>query len=139
MYQIYQVLSNETIDTIAKKLNIDLEELKRINGMGENVVLKEGSYIIIPKNNGYKKYIVKKGDNLYSIARNNNIDYDVLVKLNGLKEGEYIYPNQEIIIPINNTYITKEQDKIKDILNKLNISIEQIEELYLEPDQIITY
>lgn len=139
MYQIYQVLSNETIDTIAKKLNIDLEELKRINGMGENVVLKEGSYIIIPKNNGYKKYIVKKGDNLYSIARNNNIDYDILVKLNGLKEGEYIYPNQEIIIPINNTYITKEQDKIKDILNKLNISIEQIEELYLEPDQIITY
>lgn len=139
MYQVYQVSSNETISSIAKKLNISLDELNRINGIRDDIVLKEGSYIIIPKNNNYKTYQVKQGDNLYQIARSNNVDYDTLVRLNGLKADEYIYPNQEILIPTSNIYITKEDEKIKDVLNKLNINADKIEDLYLKQDQIITY
>ena len=139
MYQVYQVSSNETISSIAKKLNISLDELNRINGIRDDIVLKEGSYIIIPKNNNYKTYQVKQGDNLYQIARSNNVDYDILVRLNGLKADEYIYPNQEILIPTSNIYITKEDEKIKDVLNKLNINADKIEDLYLKQDQIITY
>ncbi len=139
MYQVYQVSNNETISSIAKKLNISLDELNRINGIRDDIVLKEGSYIIIPKNNNYKTYQVKQGDNLYQIARSNNVDYDTLVRLNGLKADEYIYPNQEILIPTSNIYITKEDEKIKDVLNKLNINADKIEDLYLKQDQIITY
>lgn len=139
MYQVYQVSSNETISSIAKKLNISLDELNRINGIRDDIVLKEGSYIIIPKNNNYKTYQVKQGDNLYQIARSNNVDYDTLIRLNGLKADEYIYPNQEILIPTSNIYITKEDEKIKDVLNKLNINADKIEDLYLKQDQIITY
>lgn len=139
MYQVYQVSNNETISSIAKKLNISLDELNRINGIRDDIVLKEGSYIIIPKNNNYKTYQVKQGDNLYQIARSNNVDYDTLIRLNGLKADEYIYPNQEILIPTSNIYITKEDEKIKDVLNKLNINADKIEDLYLKQDQIITY
>lgn len=143
MYQVYQILPGETIETIAKRLNITSDELRRLNGIGDNATLRIGSYIIIPNNTNnnmeYKYYIVKKGDNLYAIARENNVDYNTLLSLNGLKDGEYIYPEQEIIIPLKNTYVTKEQDKIKDILEKLNITLEKIEDLYLEPDQVITY
>jgi LysM repeat protein len=142
MYQIYQVGNGETIDIIAKKLGITVDELKRINGINDNITLMSGSYIIIPNNNmnqEYKKYIVKPGDNMYTIARENNIDLDSLLSLNGLNKNDYIYPNQEIIIPINRTYVTKENDTIKDIIDRLNIDIEKIDNLYVVRDQIISY
>ena len=147
MYQVYQIKSGETIESLSKKLNIDSDELRRLNGIGDSATIKEGSYIIIPNkivnindssDNNYKKYIVKSGDNLYTIDRINDIDYKTLVRLNGLKEDDYIYPNQEIIIPNKNTYITGEE-KIKDVMNKLNININQIEDLFLKEDQIINY
>lgn len=149
MYQVYKIENGETIESIARKLNITSDELRRLNGIGDNANLKEGSYIIIPNVNNdlnfdytdpnYKKYIIKKGDNMYNIARENNVDYKTLIKLNGLKEGEYIYPDQEIIIPIRNTYVVDEQEKISDILNKLNLKLSDIEDLYLKEDQIINY
>lgn len=149
MYQVYKIENGETIDSIARKLNITSDELRRLNGIGDNATLKDGSYIIIPnvnndlnfdyKDPNYKKYIIKKGDNMYNIARENNVDYKTLIKLNGLKEGEYIYPDQEIIIPIRNTYVVDEQEKISDVLNKLNLKLSDIEDLYLKEDQIINY
>ena len=142
MYQIYQVGMDETIETIANKLGITIDELKRINGIGNNVNLMEGSYLIIPNNNmnqDYTKYIVKQGDNMYAIAKNNNIDLDTLLSINGLNKNDYIYPNQEILIPNNRTYITKENDTVNDIINKLNINLDKIGDLYLIQDQMIKY
>lgn len=44
-------------------------------------------------------YRVKKGDNLYRIARNNGVDLDRFLKMNGLKEDSVIKPGQELKIP----------------------------------------
>ena len=143
MYQVYRILNGETIESIAKKLNITSDELRRLNGIGDNASLREGSYIIIPNvkqssDSEYITYIVKEKDNLYNIAREYNVDYKTLIKLNGLKEGEYIYPNEEIKIPREKMYITDENDKIEDVLNKLNLELKDIKDLYLKEDQIIT-
>lgn len=145
MYQVYQVLLGETIESIAKKIGLPVDELRRLNGIGDNAIIKEGSYIIIPKNMinndnmNYKTYIVKQGDNMYQIARDNNIDFKTLLKINGLKENDYIYPNQEIIIPNRNTYVTNNNDTVMDVMTKLNIKEDKIGNLYLQEDQIIFY
>ena len=145
MYQVYQVLLGETIESIANKIGLSVDELRRLNGIGENAILREGSYIIIPKNiinNGnmnYKTYIVKQGDNMYAIARDNNMDFNSLLKINGLNENDYIYPNQEIIIPNKKTYVTNNNDTIQDVMTKLSIKEDKIGDLYLKEDQIIFY
>ena len=145
MYQVYQVLLGETIESIAKKIGLPVDELRRLNGIGDNAIIKEGSYIIIPKNMinndnmNYKTYIVKQGDNMYQIARDNNIDFKTLLKINGLKENDYIYPNQEIIIPSRNTYVTNNNDTVMEVMTKLNIKEDKIGNLYLQEDQIIFY
>ncbi len=144
MYQIYQVGPNETITSIANKLNISVDELRKINGIGENFSIVAGSYIIIPSNSNmdneeYIKYVIKPGDNIYSIARDYNIDFETLLNLNGLNKDDYIYPSQEILIPKRKTYITKDNDTIKTVLEKLNINEDKIRDLYLIPDQIILY
>ena len=140
MYKIYQV-GNETLIDIATKFNTTTETLEKLNGI-QSVI--PGSYIIIPntESSDYTTYIVKQGDNLYAIARTYQVDYPTLLKINGLDENDYIYPNQQIMIPNNKMYVTNEQEKISDILNKLNIKldgIKNLEDLYLVKDQIIKF
>ena len=46
-------------------------------------------------NNYFTYYTIEKGDNLYEIARKYNINPKLLAAINGIKDNEYIYPNQE--------------------------------------------
>ena len=49
-------------------------------------------------NLGTNKYIVIKGDNLYQIARKNNINVAKLIELNNLSGEEKISPGQILIV-----------------------------------------
>lgn len=146
MYQIYQVMPNDTIDSIANKINTTVTNLMELNGIPANSMLYPGSYIIIPKNeeNIFTTYIVKNGDNLYKISKEFNTSVANLELLNGLKKDEYIYPNQELIVPSKNTsiYVT-ENETLNDISNKSGIDIAEIASqnpnLYVIPEQIVVY
>lgn len=82
MYRVYQIQSNETLESIAQKLNTTADVLKRLNGIRDDILLKTGSFIIVLMvDDRFKIYIVKQGDTIYSIARDNNLDYDLLLKL----------------------------------------------------------
>ena len=136
MYKIYQV-QNETLEDIARKLNTTVDEIVRLNGTSN---IAPGSYIIVPSSRDFTTYIVKQGDNIYSIAKNNGVDYETLLKINGLDPNDYIYPNQEIIIPNRRVYVTKENETIREVMNKLNMNdIKNIEDLYLVKDQMIKF
>ena len=136
MYSVYEVKKNESLNDIANKLNISLEELISLNN---NVnTIKEGQLIIIPNENQYNTYVVKKGDNLYNIAKRYNVDEKTIELLNGLKENEYIYPGQKLLIPKDNVYITKENDSVKKLLDS-GIELDNLYNIYLQKDQIIFY
>lgn len=143
MYQVYEIMDNDTFDSLAERLGTTVNELERINGANN---FNTGDMIVIPKNNSlYYRYIVKSGDNLYNIARMYNQDVDVLYAINGIKEGDYIYPNQEILIPKENiaTYITKEGDTLSNISRKTSTTINDLlknnNALALMPGQLIIY
>lgn len=146
MYKIYQVEMGETLESIANKLNTTVDNLKEINGILQDVSLMPGSFLIVPMvDDRFITYTVKQGDNIYSISKNYNVDKDVVLKLNGLNENDYIYPNQQIIIPNDNYnyYITKQGDTISNIAQRTNKSIMDIlgqnENIYLEEDQLIMF
>ena len=89
MYSIYEVLKNESLNDIAKKLNINVDELIELNGELNDIT--PGQLIIVPKQDSvFKNYTVKKGDNLYSIAQKYEIDTKTLELLNGLDGSDYI-------------------------------------------------
>lgn len=44
-------------------------------------------------------HVVREGDTLYSIAKDNNVALDRFLKANGLNENSTIYPGQELKIP----------------------------------------
>lgn len=144
MYRIYQIDYNETIEMIADKFNTTVDKLREINN---NLNTTVGSYIIVPVENSelFKTYTIKSGDSLYKIAKENNMDVDLLATINGLNKNDYIYPNQEIVLPSGNSmiYITKNNDTLDTIANKFNTDYNTIlgqnKKIYLLPDQLVVY
>lgn len=144
MYQIYMVESNDTLDQIANKFGTTVSILREINGLED---IYPGSYIIVPNNNSnlYDYYIVKQGDNIYAIARQYGVSYDTLLKINGLNPDDYIYPNQQILIPKpgSGVYVTKETDTIQSLYNmygnRWDEFLTQNKDVYVMPDQMISF
>ena len=106
--------------------------------------LSIGENIVVPKNNNvFSYYTIKKGDNLYQIAKDYDINYNVLAKINGLKPNDYIYPGQIIIVPNRNIimYVTDEEDTIESISQELAVDIPTLltdnPNIQLKADQII--
>lgn len=91
----------------------------------------------IPNQNS-EVYIVKRGDTLYSIARDNNITVSELKQLNNLSNNT-IYIGQQLLLkkrieeelPNENDklYIVKKGDTLYSISRKLNISVDTLKRL----------
>lgn len=150
MYRIYQIIDENSLDEIARKFNTDVNTLKEINGIGDNYVVSRGNYLIVPTNNldenpNFITYTVKQGDNIYKIAEMYNVNYLDLLELNGLSKDQYIYPNQQILVPREGVLftVTKDGDTITSIASNLGVDvidlINQNKTLFLNPDQLVIY
>lgn len=93
----------------------------------------------------YSYYEIKKGDNLYKISKEFNVNTKLLAELNGLKLDDYIYPGQTLLIPKKNVsyYITKDGDTLYTVSNIFGITekdvVDQNKTIYLLPEQMIYY
>lgn len=146
MYSIYQIQVGDTLDTIANKVGTTKQILLTINGLADTNLVP-GNYIVIPMNVNlpFTTYTVKKGDNIYEIAREYGVDYETLLEINGLNKNDYIYPDQEIIIPNKsfNVYVTRDNDSLATVAAKLGANqvdlIRDNATIYLLPEQLILY
>ena len=70
-----------------------MDKLKSLNNLTTNL-LSIGQVLLIPN----KTYIVKKGDSLWSIAKNNNTTVDKIKSLNNLSSN-LLNIGQVLILP----------------------------------------
>jgi len=147
MFDKYIVKNGESLDNIAKKLNTNLNYLQEINNIYYTSDLRAGMEIMIPKNTKsyFEFYTIEKGDTLYGIARRYNINPNLLASLNGLNLEDYIYPEQEILIPKSNYsyYITAEGDTLSQVADMFNATtnkvLEENETVYLLAGQLFVH
>ena len=145
MYDTYMIEKNDTIDTISSKFNTSPEVLNQLNGYMSSLV--PGNNLVVPRvtSKYFDYYKVNKGDTLYKIANDNNIDADLLAQLNGINKSDYIYSNQTLLIPKAGSilYFTAVGDTLSEIAKGLNVSIEKLvsqnDNIYLQPEQLIVY
>jgi len=143
MYEVYKINYGDTLRNIAINYGVDEDILMQINGL-VNEDISNMEYLVVPRNETpFQYYTVKKGDNIYNIAKMFEVDYELLLKLNGLDDNDYIYPNQTIIIPRNNyrVYVTKDGDTLANLSREYDIAIEELvnenRNVSLISDQII--
>ncbi len=100
-YLIYIVKKGDSLYSIAKKYNMSVAKLIEINNLKSNVISIGQQLKVIPEKDNaipigstcygegyvepqYLTYTVKKGDNLYNIARNYNVTVESIKTLNNL-------------------------------------------------------
>ena len=147
MYKVYQVLPGEELKSIAEKLDMEYQVLCELNGFLEGHELRAGENLVIPNNqaNLFQSYRVKAGDNLYEIGRRYQTSAKDIALINGLEEDDYIYPNQELLIPRAGVqvYITEEGETLKNVSKKFKTTVEKLvmenENIYLLPEQLLVF
>ena len=145
MYDTYIIQPNDTVETISSKFETSPEVLRQLNGYMINLI--PGNTLVVPriKSDNFDYYIVNKGDSLYKIANEKNIDANLLAQLNGINKNDYIYPNQTLLVPKAGTilYITGIGDTLGEIAKGLNIGIDKLinqnSNIYLQPEQLLVY
>ena len=147
---IYTVQSGDSLYSIARKFNINVNDLKELNNLTTNN-LSLGQKLLIPTTNTQtpitpevpqsNTYTVKSGDSLYAIARNFNTTVDDIKKLNNLTSNN-LSLGQKLLIPTNNTetpttpqvpqsntYTVKSGDSLYAIARNFNTTIDAIKTL----------
>lgn len=92
---VYVVKPGDTLWNIARKNNISVDELKRLNNLTNNM-LSIGQKLILPS--GGKTYVVQKGDSLWKIANLYNVNVEDLIKFNNL-DSNTLQIGQKLLIP----------------------------------------
>ena len=105
----------------------------------ENIAKKES--INEEKTEIKKIHIVKSGDTVSSISKFYSINKDLIIKLNNLKDENYIFVGQNLIISESTENLTKQSDLINDyhivqtgenlteISNKYNLKVKELIEI----------
>ncbi len=145
MFDKYQIKPNDSLKSIADKFNTSPEIIMDINNLYFIDELRAGMEIVVPKEKEkyFNTYTIEKGDSLYKIAQKYNINPTLLASLNGLNMDDFIYPNQEILIPKSgySYYITAEGDTLDTVADLFKVSkkdlLAQNETIYLLKDQVL--
>ena len=145
MFDKYQIKPNDSLKSIADKFNTSPEIIMDINNLYFIDELRAGMEIVVPKEKEkyFNTYTIEKGDSLYKIAQKYNINPTLLASLNGLNMDDFIYPNQQILIPKSgySYYITAEGDTLDTVADLFKISkkdlLAQNETIYLLKDQVL--
>ena len=154
-FTTYTVQRGDTLWNIAKKFNTNVNEIKRLNNLKSNV-LYVGQTLRVPEY--YKaedtniSYVVKRGDSLYSIARQYGVNVNDLKRINNLTSdllsiGQIINipssttivtPSEDDIINEENTYIVQRGDTLWSISRKFGVSVDDIKNANNLTNEILT-
>lgn len=130
-YLTYKVKSGDTLYSIAKAYNVNVDTIKNFNNLTSNL-LSINQILRIPtsSNNNYDTYKVKSGDTLYSIAKTYNTSVSAIKELNNLTSNT-LSIGQILNIPKDDyvTYTVKKGDSLYSIAKTYNTSVDEIKML----------
>jgi len=140
----YTVKSGDSLYSIAKRFNTNVNELKSLNNLTSNT-LSIGQILKIPSsstdidnNSPTTTYTVQSGDSLYSIARRFNTTVDNIKSLNNLSSNT-LSIGQILKIPSSSTdtdnnsptttYTVQSGDSLYSIARRFNTTVDNIKSL----------
>jgi cell wall-associated NlpC family hydrolase len=121
----HTIKSGESLYTIAKNNHTTIDTLCQLNGIKKDEVLKVGRALKVPteakaskhkhliaKKTTPKKYTVKSGDTLSTLAQKHHTTVEALRKANNLKTGQYLKLGQALTIPGISTVHKSKKTKV---------------------------
>ena len=144
--EVYIVQKGDTLWNISKKLDTSVDEIKRLNNLNSNLLfvgqeLKVPNYLTVEDSN--VNYIVKKGDNLYNIAKQYNTTVPELKSYNNLttdnlsigqvikipETTSIITPSEDEVINEGSVYVVQKGDTLYSIAKKFNTTVDNLKNI----------
>ena len=132
------VRKGDTLSDISRQYGLSIRTLKELNDLKSDVIYPGMKLIVVEdseegeEEEAQFEYVVKKGDNLYSIARKFNVGLDLLRQLNNI-DGKNIYPGQRLQLKPTSldeaTHVVRRGDTLTEIAQKYNIKISTLRKL----------
>jgi len=157
-WQEHQVKKGDNLEAIAKKYSADVNQIKTVNNIkttnltlgqrlqiplsptGENSSDSAPEKVIAEQGEPKQKsdyYLVKPGDNLWSIAKSQNMSLEALTQLNNMTAKSALKPGQKLLVTAQTiagnqsrklNYTIKSGDTLGKIAAKYDVSVKQIME-----------
>ncbi|MDW7673120.1 MAG: M23 family metallopeptidase [Bacillota bacterium] len=104
---VYIVKQGDTLLTIAKKFQVNMEQLISLNKISNPNLISVGLMLTIPAIGAGERqsviYQIKRGDTLSGIAKAYDVEMDTLIAYNKLKNPDRLTIGEEIVIPAQAT------------------------------------
>ena len=114
-FHTHRVRRGDTLWSIARRYRASIKEIMYLNNIRSPRRIRAGSRLVVPvraeKKSRSKKrrytyaqipsrgtYTVKRGDTLWDISTRFGIPLEYLMEINGLREGDLLYPGQKLIL-----------------------------------------
>ena len=98
------VKSGDSLFNIASRYGVTTKKIQEANKLN-SLNIAVGQSLTIPESpktaaveTGLKKYMVKKGENAFSIASGHNMPIDRFLSINNLSSGSKIFPGQKVYV-----------------------------------------
>ncbi|GAB4565282.1 MAG: hypothetical protein Kow0047_15720 [Anaerolineae bacterium] len=107
----YTVQEGETLFSLARRIGVTVDELKRLNNL-ESDAIQVGQVLQIPATAagqvptvtpaaaGPVEHVVQRGEYLKLIAEKYGVSPEEIIRANNLRNPNVIYPGQKLIIPV---------------------------------------
>jgi membrane-bound lytic murein transglycosylase D len=100
----HKVRPGESLSVIARRYRVSVKDLQRWNNISDPRKLRAGKTITVyhsqstpgPVTSGTTKYVVRRGDSLWSIARKHNVRVNDLKNWNDLGNSTLLQPGQSL-------------------------------------------
>ncbi|MFW5788495.1 MAG: LysM peptidoglycan-binding domain-containing protein [Spirochaetota bacterium] len=92
--QVHVLARGETIYTLARRYDLEADEILEYNGIADPTRLAVGSSIRIPGT-----YVVREGEYVYAIARKLGVDWLDLLEANGLGRDDVVRSGDVLLVP----------------------------------------
>ena len=139
----YTVQKGDSLYSIAKKYNTTVNELISLNSLTTTTLYPGETLIIKTPKKDEIEYLVKGGDNLYSIAKKYNTTVEAIKEINNLTSN-LLSVGQILKIPLTSQtpnyqeYEVKKGDSLYSIAKKYNTTVESIMNYNNLPTTILT-
>lgn len=137
----YVVQKGDTLYGISKQFNTSMQRLRELNNLSSDI-LTIGKVLIVSPNSDRNPsecvtYTVKKGDSLYSIAKQYNSTVDAIKRYNNLTSNNlsigqklklpcYMKDNDNTTMPNFVMYTVKAGDSLYSIAQQYNTTVDKI-------------
>ena len=126
---VYKIKKGDTLISIAKKFNMKVDDIRKLNSFKKGKILIPGTEInvyakkgTLKKRKKVTKVIVRKGDTLWAIAKKYNLTMNEIRLLNpkvrtkGLKKGMILNVSKERAVKLAKMAKSKKKKRLKGVL-----------------------